>query len=164
MANRESNVVGIPLIRRDGTVIAHALVDDGDATSVSKWAWHLTPGGYAVRSGGTGVTISMHRWILGLKPGNPLQGDHRNRNKLDNRRSNLRIVTSAQQSQNISAVEGKASRYRGVSRAKDKWRAAITIQGKTRSLGVFVLEERAALEALWARRKHYPYSVEDGEA
>lgn len=43
-------------------------------------------------------TIGLHRWVMGNPSG--LQIDHINRNTLDNRKSNLRIVTCQQNSQN----------------------------------------------------------------
>ena len=42
----------------------------------------------------------LHRWILRLEVGNPLVGDHINRNILDNRRSNLRAVTPTESNAN----------------------------------------------------------------
>ncbi len=43
-------------------------------------------------------TIGLHRWVMGSPKG--LQIDHINRNPLDNRKSNLRVVTCQQNSQN----------------------------------------------------------------
>jgi len=40
--------------------------------------------------------VALHRFILGLKPGDGKIGDHINHKGLDNRQSNLRIVTPAE--------------------------------------------------------------------
>jgi hypothetical protein len=58
------------------------------------------PVGY-LRISGSGQLL--HRWILGLSPGDSRVGDHVNRDVLDNRRSNLRIVTPTQSNYNRRA-------------------------------------------------------------
>jgi hypothetical protein len=70
-----------------------ALVDDDDFTFLSQWSWYHTDDGYAARSiwkDGKCSRIWMHRVVLQLESG---ICDHINRNKLDNRRSNLRRAT-----------------------------------------------------------------------
>lgn len=79
-----------------------ALVDDADVELVAG-RWHTAPGAntrYAVRRHRTPagrITEQMHRLILGLPRWQPggLEVDHVNRNGLDNRRANLRVVTHA---------------------------------------------------------------------
>jgi len=51
--------------------------------------------------------------------------DHINHNVLDNRRSNLRICTPAQNQANTRPNTKGASKFKGVSRNKDKWTASI---------------------------------------
>jgi len=73
-----------------------AIVDDEDYDFVSQWSWYQTYDGYAARSVWDGRNgklnrVRMHRAILGLQKG---ICDHVNRNKLDNRRSNLRPATA----------------------------------------------------------------------
>lgn len=93
-------------------------------------------------------TIRMHRLIAervyGLIP-NGLQVDHINGDRLDNRRSNLRIVSNAQNTRN---QRGRGlSQYTGVGWAceKKKWRAYLMLPGKKyRFLGYFVDEIEAA--------------------
>src|SRR5215213_5458572 len=49
-----------------------ALVDDEDYERVRAWIWRQSPDGYAVGyvGGGRGASHArMHRWILGLTPG-----------------------------------------------------------------------------------------------
>lgn len=65
-----------------------------------------------------------------------LQVDHKNRDKTDNRASNLRAVTPRVNAHNkYTGTSG----LRGVSynKARDKWVASIHILGKTRYLGIF---------------------------
>lgn len=148
----------IPLRRRDGSVRAYAIVDAVDAEWVNQWRWHLSTSGYAQR--GTNGYL-MHRELLGLSRGDGLEGDHINRNRLDNRRCNLRAVPKRSQQQNLRAV-GRTSKYRGVHwyTAKRKWRASIVVSGKHRHLGYFDSEEEAAEAARSARARLMPYAVD----
>src|SRR4051794_23713163 len=95
------------ILTKDGSAI---LVDDGDFAWLNQWKWSISRG-YAVRRA-TGENVRMHRLILGLKLGE--YTDHVNGNRLDNRRSNLRKATMAQNNQN-RASRGSKSGYRGVS-------------------------------------------------
>ncbi len=86
-----------------------AIVDDADFDLVAGTRWYGAPGAntfYAVnrnvREHGKQTTLYMHRLILGLGRfvmGGP-EVDHLNRNGLDNRRSNLRVVTHRENAQN----------------------------------------------------------------
>lgn len=108
-----------------------ALVDDEDYEWLSKYNWSLTvpdrpSGGYAFRRDPkTGRMIGMHRMIM-----NPPEGfevDHINGNTLDNRRSNLRIVSRAQSIVNRAAFKNNRSGYKGVSfnKATGLWKISI---------------------------------------
>lgn len=78
------------------------LVDDDMLVELSKYPWKATPNGsgthiYATRTtkhDGKTVSIRMHRVVVGYYGG--LDVDHINRDPLDNRRANLRIVTRSQ--------------------------------------------------------------------
>lgn len=70
--------------------------------------WHQSNWGYAMRRvGGSGQpkqTVLLHRLIMDAQPGQIV--DHCNRDKLDNRRKNLRFVTAQQNARNIPGVKG----------------------------------------------------------
>lgn len=146
----------LPLRRKDGTVRAYALVSPEDYATLGQERWHLSQDGYAVRKpGGRGSKpVFLHREVLGLGPGTRgggVQTDHINRNRLDNRRENLRTVTVQENRQNITPW-GR-SKYRGVywHGHSGKWRAAAKIGGKVESFGYFLNEEDAAEAALAGR-------------
>jgi len=72
-----------------------AVVDAADYEWLTRWKWRLSPRGYATAcvtvSRGVKKTIPMHRLLVDLPPG--MVTDHINRDRLDNRRCNLRAVT-----------------------------------------------------------------------
>jgi hypothetical protein len=156
----------IPLRRRDGTIVAYALVDAEDYDWLMQWRWSLDNDGYAKRqtsrSTGQRRTVRMHRQVLGLEHGDPRQGDHINGVRLDNRRCNLRIAPRAEKDnlQNQGSQAGSVSRYRGVSWGgrQRKWKAQVTLNYKTHHLGYFDDEAEAAAVAAAFRREHMPFS------
>lgn len=107
-------------------------------------------------------TFAMHRQILGLEAGDGCEVDHRNGDGLDNRRSNLRLVTRAQNKQNVSA-RGGYSKHRGVTfdRRRQKWKAQVKLNGTTHNVGRFDDELEAARAASAFRRQHMPFSEAD---
>ncbi len=82
----------------------YAEVDTEDYELVSKYSWHYRDG-YAVTKtrlpNGKRVTIQMHRLITGTTDPFILV-DHRDQNRLNNVRSNLREVTPKQNANNMS--------------------------------------------------------------
>lgn len=119
------------------------IVDDCNFEYFSTLSWTLSSEGY-VLGRINNKEIIMHRYIMG----NPASDiDHRNRNKLDNRRVNLRTCTS---SQNISNTIRTKSvhpeiKYRGIYETKyHKWHAAIIVNGKKLHLGSFGTQVLAA--------------------
>ena len=67
----------------------------------------------------------MHRQILNAPKG--MVVDHKDGNGLNNRKSNLRLCTPAQNVRNRRPALGSSSKYKGVSRDKSrrKWLARI---------------------------------------
>lgn len=154
----------IPLRDRDGSVRAYTTIDAADADWAGRWAWCLSDG-YAIRTareGGRRKIIRLHREILGLVPGDGLEGDHISKDRLDNRRSNLRIVTKRQNPQNQSNRHGSTSQYRGVSwsAAHLKWVARVSSGDKRIHLGYFTDEDEAGRAAQAARLRLLPYATD----
>lgn len=157
--------VRIPLWARDGSVRAYTLVDTEDAEWVNRWRWCLSSVGYACRSqwsNGCVQIIQLHRALLKLTLGDGFEGDHIYRDRLDNRRSNLRVVPKGKNQQNVQSRQGAASRFRGVSWNKKtcKWRARVQMANRTVDCGCFTDEQEAAEAARDARRQLMPYTVE----
>lgn len=156
-------MTAIPIHDKHHVVVAHALVDEEDFAYLSQFAWCFGSKGYVIRSermDGVNYTVRMHREVLGLARGDGAHADHIDRNKLDNRRSNLRVLTPGQNNENVPSRGGK-SVFRGVSRtASGKWVAYARRNGYLNYLGVHAHEIDAARTAQAFRLKHMPHSTE----
>ena len=139
-----------------------AIVDDDvyERLRKSRWyAWQHPNTGkpYAARTE-KGKRVHMHRLILNAPTG--LHVDHINGDGLDNRRSNLRLVTTAQNNQNRDRYKNNTTGYKGVSqqRGRKKFRAQIYVNGRAVYLGWYETAIEAALAFDRAVRKyHGPY-------
>lgn len=121
-----------------------AFVDDDDFEILNKYRWRCNKKGYAYRRQRykeKRKDVLMHRFILNF-PNSDI--DHKDRDKLNNQKSNLRLATRAQNSANSSKKKNCALMYKGVSKKFNKFRAEIKCQGKRYKLGYFLTEEEAA--------------------
>lgn len=156
----------IPLRARDGRIRAFAIIDAADADWVNQWKWYLSDTGYVKRRtprrDGRQRNVPLHRELLGLVSGDGKVVDHIDHNRLNCRRSNLRVVTSAQNNQNKLSKRGSASQYRGVTwhKAAGKWMAQVMVGRRYTYLGLFTEEAEAARASSDARKRLMPYSVE----
>lgn len=119
-----------------------ALVDDADYDELVQFKWQVSRG-YVVRStprvNGKQGQEKLHRRLLGLVPGDGVLGDHRDRNKLNNQRRNLRAATVSQNVQNAGLRSDNRAGFKGVTWRPDngKWQAQLNIGGRNRHLGYF---------------------------
>lgn len=124
-----------------------ALVDDSDHAALSQFVWRLHSEGYAIRGGGN-KKVYMHRQIMGFPD---LTVDHKDHNRLNNTRGNLRLATRAQNLRNESPGHrtrfDSPSRFLGVSwdKFRRKWKAYVCVDYKTKWLGRFDTQEEAAV-------------------
>lgn len=121
-----------------------ALVDEEDYERIAAHKWHTRVDRRAIRwaDGANSRRVLMHREVVSAPDG--VIVDHANGDTLDNRRSNLRICTAAQNAWNVRAVRGK--RFKGVQRYEpNRWRARIRINGHLTHIGSFGSEVEAAL-------------------
>lgn len=113
-------------------------VDDHIVASLPTLRWNLDADGYA-RARVQGKTIRMHRLVVGAEPRQIV--DHINRNRLDNRRENLRVVDQQTNAINRGKSNNSASRYKGVNKHKSGWQVYVG----SCYVGLFKSEEDAAL-------------------
>lgn len=140
-----------------------AKVDEADFEEVNRRTWYLC-NGYArtdIWEAGKRRHVYMHRMILGTE----LHVDHKNGDKLDNQRDNLRPVTRSQNLQNRrGATKQSATRTRGV--YVDKRDGAIyarcVVNGKSVNLGRFPSIDKANEAVAFARSSLMTHSPECG--
>lgn len=112
-----------------------ALVDDEDYELVSKMSWHEW-GGYPITNiwiNGKRTVRAMHRVIMGFPE---YHVDHRNHDKMDNRRSNIRLCTKQQNNMNKKPNPGKS--VKGVYKTRNgNWIVMIQANRKRYNLGTF---------------------------
>jgi hypothetical protein len=131
----------IPLTRQK-----FAIVDAPDYYQLSQFQWHTLPGPKTFYAGRRkrGKTVMMHREIMVAKGQKVV--DHIDHNGLNNRRSNLRLCTLAQNNRNKVSRNYSSSKYKGVCWHKNrkKWVATIQLNRKLYNLGYFTDEIEAA--------------------
>lgn len=160
----EQSYCRLPLYDATGDIRAYTLLDPEDHKRFSGMSWHLARSGYvsrSVKSQGNRSTIYLHRAVLGLEQGDGKFADHINRDRLDNRSANLRVVTPGESVQNTGGVKGGSSSYRGVKRHGGRWQASAGLNGQRIHLGLFGNEIDAAATAAQWRHKNLPFAVED---
>lgn len=134
-----------------------AKVDDIDFDYLSQWKWCANSNGYAVRNQTfPRKTILMHRIVTNAQ--GDFEVDHINGDRLDNTKSNLRICTHKQNTQNRPANHNNPNGYKGVTyttRGGGKYDAQIKVNGKHIYLGRFSNPEDAARSYDKAAIKHF---------
>lgn len=121
---------------------ACTIVDDDDYGALSSRKWHLATNGYAIRYAYVGPKngrsnyspVMMHRAVLNAPKGTTV--DHINGNKLDNRKSNLRLCTQEQNCRNSRRRVQTVTGYKGIYRnSKGRYVARITVSGTCHYIG-----------------------------
>lgn len=139
MLNLESGIAYLKLTNSDEVAIVDAIYED-DLIALGPWRLHIE--GYVEMGGSTRRgTCFLHKLVMQIF-GHDLAGlevDHRDRNKLDNRRRNLRVATHRQNSLNRGLRSDSRTGFKGVNwhKSKSKWRAYISIDGRNIHLGYF---------------------------
>jgi hypothetical protein len=104
-------------------------------------SWYLGVNGYPMTYSARSKTL--HKNLLGKQdPGYVI--DHINRNKLDNRFENLRVITSRENSYNRTKSKNSNNTYKGVKKSGNKFSAIISKDGVKREICGFMTEEDAA--------------------
>jgi hypothetical protein len=144
----ESEVVYVPLTQGQ-----FARIDESEAYKTKPYLWGTmfnkeTGTYYAVahtkNEDGMRTKIYMHQLIL--EPREGFWTDHIDRKKtLDNRKSNLRYATPAENAWNTGPRSTNTSGYKGVTwdKRRGKWKAQISVNGRHYNLGHYPSKEDA---------------------
>ncbi len=137
-----------------------SLIDDRDLISVSKFNWYTSEskkGKFYVKRLES-PQIYLHRFLMDSPEGKQI--DHINGNRLDNRKSNLRMVSQTQNNYNSIKRIGTTSKFKGVFYDKSgkrikRWTTQGRILGKKTFLGRYLTQEEAAKTYDTFALKHY---------
>lgn len=129
--------VKIYMYDKEGNEIGFTLIDLEDFDKVKDYKIGIATGGYA-RISIDGNRILLHNYLVDYD-----MVDHINRNKLDNRKSNLRLTDKSKNAENIDR-----GLYVGISKVPSgNYQASITVNYEPIYLGTFDTKD----EALFAR-------------
>lgn len=139
------------------------LIDEQDKDLLTLYSYSPHSEGYMGRNlprpeRGTAL---LHRDIMERMMGRPLLTtelvDHENRDKNDNRRSNLRLVSHNQNHMNSKQYANNKSGVTGVSwdEGRSKWTAYIQVEGRRVSLGRYDEFEDAVEARKRGEEEHY---------
>ena len=122
-----------------------AIVDDEDFEYLNTFKWTLNKGYAVAKLCNKSNFLQMHRFIMFYPKS--MMIDHINRDKLDNRKSNLRVCTRLQNNFNRYRQQNNKSGYKGVNWAKkvQKWQALISENRKRHWLGNFGNKNQEAM-------------------
>lgn len=111
--------------------VARAVIDTVDIEKIRPYKWHLNSHGYARHKSYRHGGIFMHNLIFGSK-----RIDHADRNRLNNRRHNLRAATYSQNATNTKRTGN--NKYRGVETTKSgSYKISLRTNGVTIRVGNF---------------------------
>ena len=134
------------------------LINDWIYDIVRQWTWRLDVDGYprtAISINGKRCRTHLHHFVMG-KPFGLWEVDHKDHDKLNNLKSNLRWCTHRQNNYNRMAAVGGASVFKGVhwDARKNRWGVRLKMGGYRKRFGRYRTEIEAAL-AYDAAAKEY---------
>ena len=109
----------------------HFLIDADDVDRVSQFYWGISKG-YIERKNAGLKHIKLHQFLMGFTADDDYVIDHINRNPMDCRKENLRIVTWQQNAMNKSLQKNNKTGYTGVffDNSKQKYVSKIGLNNK----------------------------------
>ena len=147
-------------------VVAYTTISDQDYSLLRRYKWSLSSSGYAVTTitvDGWSKTISLHSILKPFKrldDGTKLVCDHIDRNRLNNTRSNLRMVTPQMNARNCSLRSDNKTGFQCVAYrpSRGKWEAyyyAKNGDGKSKKIHIGLFDDicSASCAVIDAKRK-----------
>lgn len=133
---------------------ATALIDAHHRSLAAGYRWRSDANGYVACKVGK-VLIYLHRLLLGALPGSVV--DHRNGDRLDNRESNLRICTHAENMRNRKVSKSNKLGIKGVwfDASRGRYRSELRAAGSRFSLGSFSTAAEAHAAYVTAAKLHH---------
>jgi hypothetical protein len=124
------------------------LVDDKDFERCMARGWCLAKDGYIVST--SLPRARLHSFVYGQK-----YLDHKNTDKLDCQKGNLRPATTSQNGGNRKRGKNNTTGFKGVNYNYGKYRAQVNVRGVRIYMGRFLTAEAAALAYDLAAKKNF---------
>ncbi len=141
---------------------ARAIIDLDDVERCKEYKWTLRNDDY-VASKKNYNHIKLHRFIARTPKG--LHTDHINKNRLDNRKSNLKICTQQENNKNKGMYKTNKSGYRGVDirvfKDRTVYDAGMRFEGVSYYLGRFNTLEEAIKARREGEKQFYGYILDE---
>ena len=142
-------------------VVAYTTISDQDYSLLRRYKWSLSSSGYAVTNisvDGWSKTISLHSILKPFKrldDGTKLVCDHIDRDRLNNTRSNLRMVTPQMNARNCNLRGDNKTGFQCVAYrpSKNKFEGYFYCDKKKYHVGLFDSSEEAAIAVERAKKK-----------
>ena len=134
--------------------VADTKIDNEDVKAVKKYKWCLL-NNEAVVTDSTGERFLLHRFLMQAESSDMI--DHIDRDRLNNRKKNLRICCHKENSRNLSKRKNNTSGHPGVIWCKrnKRWKAQIHFNGRCVYLGNFLDMGDAVNCRLKAEQKYF---------
>lgn len=115
------------------------LIDTEDVEKIQPYKWYMQKNYVACKK--NNKNMYLHRFLINAPK--ELQVDHKNRNTLDNRKSNLRLCTQEENLRNkiVQKAQDKKSNISGqkyIYKSGDKWKVSITYGNKQIHIGTYI--------------------------
>jgi exonuclease VII large subunit len=111
------------------------IIDLDDIEKIKNLKWSLDSKGYPTTTINN-QKIRMHRLILDLNKHDSLI-DHKNKNRLDNRKNNFRIATNSNNEANKKKQKNNTSGFTGIFNVDNKWGVRIQYYKEKFELGFY---------------------------
>ena len=122
----------IIMYNKSNEEVGRTIIGLEDIDEIKNIKWHIDKNGYCYNKD-FGL---LHRYLT--NPNDNMVVDHINGNKLDNRKSNLRICTQSENNKNAKKHKrNTSSQYKGVSKYNNRWRVGISVNNKRKHIGYF---------------------------
>jgi len=154
---RVGNTIYIYFYNKQGTLKKeYTKIEETDYHLVKSFCWNLSKNGYVIsRYRDSNKTVYLHRLIMGAPE--DLEIDHKDTDKLNNLKTNLRIASSFQNKWNKGNTKANTSGLRGVSwhKRNKKWQVQIRVYNQYIALGYYSDFERAKEVRINAEKRYF---------
>ena len=131
------------------------IVDEDKYYDLKMFSWHINKNGHVYMTDENKKHVMLDKFLLEYDGNDVI--NHIDGNKLNNKISNLRIITKAQSAMSRKSAPNSSTQYIGVSFTKqtNKWKATIQVDKKAKHLGFFDTEIEAAKARDIATKEYY---------